>query len=170
MVADLPVHHHQNTNTAADTNTKRKLQELDDLLTVEPKAKRSRITVQPEPEPQSELPATVPTKSAKAALTLSSAAAATANDLLPHLAKDESVVYCAEAYRIPPAGSDAQLPLTKRAFPPVFSLLLPPSALNGTVPNIDKLDPNSLLDVTCQIMSINVVPTLAVEDLPISTM
>lgn len=70
--------------------------------------------------------------------------------------ESSSYIYCSEAHPLQvssaPPSTDA---------PPVVTLLLPASALNGTIPQMEYFldEPeNSLLEVSCQILNITVYP------------
>lgn len=70
---------------------------------------------------------------------------------------NNSFIYCSEAQRLNPV----ETPLFSNDGAPVISILLPSGVLNGTIPQIDHMltDPdNSLLEVSCQILNIEVYP------------
>jgi len=70
---------------------------------------------------------------------------------------DTSYIYCSEAHPL----SVTSNPPSSSAAPPVVTVLLPASALNGTIPHMDSFldEPdNTLLEVSCQILNITVYP------------
>ena len=76
-----------------------------------------------------------------------------------HSEPENSFIYCPDAHQVynPSASSE---PIVQSG-PPVITVLMPSSALNGTIPDMEYFldDPeNSLLEVTCQILNITVYP------------
>jgi len=72
------------------------------------------------------------------------------------LSDTSSYIYCSEAHQL--AVPVSQPPPT--AEPPTITVLLPSTALNGTIPHLEYLDnpEQSLLEVSCQILNITVYP------------
>lgn len=72
-------------------------------------------------------------------------------------------VLCSEAYKLDATESSSEWNGQR----PTFTLVLPPAALEGAVPNVDKIANGQLLEVGCQILSLSVVPST--NDLPMLT-
>lgn len=72
-------------------------------------------------------------------------------------------VLCSEAYKLDTSESSGEWNGQR----PTFTLVLPPAALEGAVPNVDKIANGQLLEVGCQILSLSVVPSTS--ELPMLT-
>lgn len=74
---------------------------------------------------------------------------------------NNSYIYCPEAHHLSTNNEDEQESNSKEFELPIISLLLPSVSLNGILPEINNHIDNpeqTLLEVSCQILNINVYP------------
>lgn len=74
---------------------------------------------------------------------------------------NSSFIYCSEAHQLSTSGTIYE---SREDFNPTITFLLPPAALNNSIPFIDEYlqeHESSLIELTCQITNIAVYPTYA---------